>query len=125
MDKARTQAASDPPVTSTGKLSTRDSHSARASSTPEAAEAPTSAPQGGDLRPLIAFARAVLDGYHTGEVGDIDGGWLQEKALELGLLRASGEVYGFPTYVMADVLALLPVEGRSAHENDEGDAETR
>ncbi len=39
---------------------------------------------------LRAFACAVLDGYVTGVVGDLDGGWLQDKALELGLLVESG-----------------------------------
>lgn len=35
---------------------------------------------------LRTFALEVLDGYRTGVVGDIDGGWLQDRALALGLL---------------------------------------
>jgi hypothetical protein len=38
---------------------------------------------------LRTFAREVLDGYRTGVVGDVDGGWLQDRALELGLLVSS------------------------------------
>lgn len=37
---------------------------------------------------LREFACEVLSGYRDGCVGDIDGGWLQEKAIELGLLVA-------------------------------------
>lgn len=37
-------------------------------------------------RQLIAFARDVLRGYSDGEVGDIDGGYLQDTAHRHGLL---------------------------------------
>lgn len=55
------------------------------------------------LETLKAFARAVLDGYRTGEVGDIDGGWLQDKALELGLLVAS-DAEGDPNFYISPTL---------------------
>ena len=45
---------------------------------------------------LREFARECLAGYRDGSVGDLDGGWLQEKAIELGLLvecGTEGELY--------------------------------
>jgi len=55
------------------------------------------------LQALKDFAVAVLDGYRTGIVGDIDGGWLQDKALELGLIVDKG-LEDDPNYYLADCL---------------------
>lgn len=59
--------------------------------------------------PLRQFALAVLNGYRDGECGDIDGGWLQDKAIELGLIVAGetanedGEVlYHIAPHLLAD-----------------------
>ena len=41
-----------------------------------------------ELTKLKAFALWALDGYRDGDIGDIDGGALQDKAEELGLLVA-------------------------------------
>lgn len=41
-------------------------------------------------RALKQFAQWALHGYLDGETGDLDGACLEEKALELGLLAASG-----------------------------------
>jgi len=57
---------------------------------------------------LALFARAVLDGYVTGVVGDIDGGWLQDKAAELGLIVESGSDDD-PNLFLCDDLAALAV----------------
>ena len=58
---------------------------------------------------LQEFAVCVLDGYRTGVVGDIDGGWLQDKAIELGLLVEGAE--GDPNvYVAPDLLAARETE---------------
>jgi hypothetical protein len=39
------------------------------------------------LRTLARFASAILDQFfNDGEFGDLDGGWVQDKAVELGLL---------------------------------------
>lgn len=38
------------------------------------------------LGPLAKFGALVLD-EHRGDLGDVDGGWLQEKAVECGLLE--------------------------------------
>lgn len=38
------------------------------------------------IETLRDFALKMLDGYRTGEVGDIDGGWLQDEAVSMGLL---------------------------------------
>jgi hypothetical protein len=51
----------------------------------------------------------VLDGYRTGVVGDIDGGWLEDKALELGLLVAGSSEDGEANYYLA--AALSPQDG--------------
>lgn len=39
------------------------------------------------------LAREILDGYATGEPGDIEGIWLEERALALGLLIEGGDGY--------------------------------
>jgi hypothetical protein len=59
---------------------------------------------------LRTFAREVLDGYRTGVVGDIDGGWLEDKALELGLLVASDSENEDAIYRLA--AALAPQDGQ-------------
>ena len=40
------------------------------------------------LRALASFGKAVIDDYvrEDGDFGDLDGGWVQDKAIELGLL---------------------------------------
>jgi len=50
---------------------------------------------------LLAFARWALDGYITDEnhIGDLDGYDLEQKALELGLLRQCGEGYAAATWL--------------------------
>ena len=45
----------------------------------------TAPPIDAALRPLLAFAVAVLHEHQQG-MGDVDGGWLQDKATELGVL---------------------------------------
>lgn len=39
---------------------------------------------------LFTFARECLAGYVDGSVGDLGGAWLQDKAIELGLLKECG-----------------------------------
>lgn len=37
-------------------------------------------------RELIRFAAAVIDQYHNdGHMGDVDGGWISDKLVELGV----------------------------------------
>jgi len=52
---------------------------------------------------LLAFARWALDGYITDEdhIGDLDGHDLEQKALELGLLRDCGGGYAPATWLEA------------------------
>jgi hypothetical protein len=52
---------------------------------------------------IRTLVREVLDGYRTGEVGDIDGGWLQDRALGLGLLHETGSE-DEPLYCLAGFL---------------------
>lgn len=57
-----------------------------------------------ELKVLRKFARAVLDGYQTGVVGDIDGGWLEDYALGLGLLVDRIEQDDDPNYYLCPSL---------------------
>lgn len=61
---------------------------------------------------LRTFARAVLDGYETECIGDIDGWWLEKKALELGLLVECSGGYG--------LLPALSIDAPLAHAPDAG-----
>ena len=64
------------------------------------------------LDTLKTFARDVLDGYRTGVlVGDIDGGWLQDHALALGLLVESGSDAD-PNYYLSPALRADPAPER-------------
>ena len=55
------------------------------------------------LKTPRTFALAVLDGYRTGAVGDIDGAWIEDEALSLGLLVESG-TEGDPNYYISPQL---------------------
>lgn len=63
-------------------------------------------------RALKKFAQWALNGYFDGETGDIDGASLEEKALELGLLAASGNADD-PNYYVPKWLAPRLGTGRS------------
>ena len=51
----------------------------------------------------VTLVREVLDGYATGVVGDIDGGWLESRAMELRLIEDCGSG-DFDGYVLAPFL---------------------
>ena len=53
---------------------------------------------------LVAFVLEILNGYSEGEVGDIDGGWLEDFALEHGFLEAKPESADDPLYCVAEWL---------------------
>jgi hypothetical protein len=67
---------------------------------------PTPDATAGQNEALRTFARECLAGYVDGSVGDLDGGWLQDKALELGMLMESG-TDDDPLYYVADWLSPL------------------
>jgi hypothetical protein len=71
---------------------------------------------------LHAFARWALDGYITdpNNIGDLDGYDLEQKALELGLLRDCGEGYAAATWLEDPLLAAVSRDTMT--ENDQGAA---
>jgi len=55
----------------------------------------------------VRLVRDVLNGYAIGCVGDVDGGWLEQRAFELGLLVESSSDDGDDVYVLSPSLKKL------------------